>query len=208
MYEDDVRLGGDKIHLKKLPFGVLYETNFLSGKKGELEAIVGMSYKNLAHYNMDGLPAAIRDQVAPKSSLFAFYQPSDVKKTPEVTFGYYDKTKMKGAVNWNPVISKNMYNIQLDDIKVNGKALHVCDNMPEKVKYCTLAIDSGLPMDVIPPWIGDIMAKNGNPTEKGVDCPNGIKDMGKLTFVIGGKDYSYEPDLWLKLDEDGTNKQA
>ena len=44
-----------------------------------------------------------------------------VGSTPEMTMGYYDKSKFKGDIHWNPIDFKYMYGIKLDDIKVNVK---------------------------------------------------------------------------------------
>ena len=106
---------------------------------------------------------------------------------------------MKGEVNWAPVIKQYMYNIKLDDIKINGKAMNLCSDKDKPAKvYCNLAIDSGSPNDFIPIWAGKIFEREGVPTAgKGVDCPNGISDIGTFTFVIGGKDYTYGPEDWL-----------
>lgn len=58
-----------------------------------------------------------------KNNIFAFYVGNI---NPEMTLGYYDKSKYKGDIHWNPVEFKYMYGIKLDDIKVNGKHLNVC----------------------------------------------------------------------------------
>jgi hypothetical protein len=73
--------------------------------------------------------------------MFAFYlsdKNNDSIKS-DVTFGYYDKTKFTGDLLWYPVMFKNMFAIQLDDIKVNGKSTGAC----KVVKECLLIIDSG-----------------------------------------------------------------
>jgi len=44
-----------------------------------------------------------------------------------MTLGYYDKSKFKGDIHWNPVEFKYMYGIKLDDVKVNGKKLNICE---------------------------------------------------------------------------------
>jgi hypothetical protein len=46
----------------------------------------------------------------------------------ELTFGYYDKSKYTGDMVWHPIMHKLMFGIQLDDIKVNGVPLNICNN--------------------------------------------------------------------------------
>ena len=74
--------------------------------------------------------------------MFAFYL-SDYRRgekvQSDVTFGYYDKEKFTGDLTWYPVKFKNMFAIQLDEIKVNGKPTGAC----KVVKECLLVIDSG-----------------------------------------------------------------
>ena len=55
--------------------------------------------------------------------MFSFY----VGSNPTMTMGYYDKSKIKGDIHWNPVEYKYMYGIKLDDIMVNGKKLNICN---------------------------------------------------------------------------------
>ena len=47
--------------------------------------------------------------------------------TSDLTFGYYDKSKFKGDVDWHPVQYKYMFGVKLDDVKVGGKALNMCE---------------------------------------------------------------------------------
>jgi saccharopepsin len=59
-----------------------------------------------------------------KSNMFAFYLTDEKDKVnkSDLTFGYYDKTKFKGDMQWHDIKYKYMFGVQLDDIKVNGKA--------------------------------------------------------------------------------------
>ena len=46
----------------------------------------------------------------------------------DLTFGYYDKEKFRGNIDWHPVRYKYMFGVQLDDIKVNGVRQNICFN--------------------------------------------------------------------------------
>jgi hypothetical protein len=45
----------------------------------------------------------------------------------DLTFGYYDTAKFTGEIAWNDIKFKYMFGVQLDDIKINGKALNICE---------------------------------------------------------------------------------
>lgn len=66
-----------------------------------------------------------------KSNLFAFFMIDQSKEwqtgiKPELTFGYYDKSKYVGQLDWHKVKRRMFFGLRLDDIKVNGKHLKVC----------------------------------------------------------------------------------
>jgi cathepsin D len=82
-----------------------------------------MGYPALAESNVKPVFDEIMGQSLLKNNIFSFY----VGSNPEMTMGYYDKSKFKGDIHWNPVEFKYMYGIKLDDIKVNGKRLGVCE---------------------------------------------------------------------------------
>jgi len=51
-YVDDMRIGspdgkGPNVFIKDMNIGAAYECSFMSGKPGELEAVIGLSYPNL-----------------------------------------------------------------------------------------------------------------------------------------------------------------
>lgn len=157
LISDDFRIGkvgdnGKSITVKDMPIGAVSKCSFMTGKPGELEGVIGMAYKELGDHGIDSLAQYIHDQKASRSSLFAFYLPNNAKRSPEITFGYYDKSKMKGDINWLPVIDKYMYMLKLDDIKINGNALNICKDKPQDVSKCMITIDSGSPADIFPPW--------------------------------------------------------
>lgn len=62
-----------------------------------------------------------------------------------------------------------------------------------------ITFDSGAPSDIMPPWADSILAIEGYPSSsKHKEC-QGVNDFGELAFVIGGKDYVYPADQWVKI---------
>jgi len=84
------------------------------------------------------------EQKVLQSNIFAFYFTSSKednnKHYSEMTMGYYDKTKFTGELEWAPVVYKYMYGVKLDDIKINGKAMNICEGRKEG---CLITFDSG-----------------------------------------------------------------
>ena len=83
-------------------------------------------------------------------NVFSFYLTSveDEKKygvQSDLTFGYLDKTKFDGDIHWNDILFQYMFGVKLDDIKVNGKSLNICNQ-----KQCLITFDSGTSLGSVP----------------------------------------------------------
>lgn len=125
----------------------------------------------------------------------------------ELTFGYYDKSKYTGDMVWHPILHKLMFGIQLDDIKVNGKAMNICNGQNQE--KCLITVDSGTSEMTMPSWalkkvIGKMPLKNN-----AMICKNQT-DFGDLTFIINGFEYTLPNDDWVNKvpDYDSTNVAA
>ena len=98
---------------------------------------------------------------------------------------------MKGEeITWHPVVDRLFWAIKLDDIKVGGKSLGICDNT-----NCTMTPDSGTSQLCMPGWAFEMWTE----TEWGQDyiCDDGgEQSRPELTFVINGKDYSIPSHHW------------
>ena len=80
---------------------------------------------------------------------------------PDLTLGYYDKAKFTGKVDWHDVKLKYMFGIKLDDIKVGGKPLNICQGHRFE---CLITMDSGTSLGSVPPYAFDKLVKAGVPT--------------------------------------------
>jgi hypothetical protein len=111
-----------------------------------------------------------------------------------LTFGYYDKEKFKGKIDWHPVEFKYMFGVRLDDIKINGKRQNICFNQKEK---CLITFDSGTTLMSFPTWATVKLSENKIPTSNVVQMCESAKSYGDLTLIIGGKDYTLENEKWV-----------
>ena len=65
-----------------------------------------------------------------------------------MVFGYIDESRYSGELEWHPVISKEFWDIQLDEILLDGISLGIC-SPPNK---CTMTPDSGTTFMTMPSW--------------------------------------------------------
>lgn len=154
---DDVRLGScdgtkssGQIHIKNQKFGnVEQQHTIFTGSN--FEAIVGMAYPALAEHGVTPVFDEMINQKLLTSNVFAFYltsiQDEKVGLKSDLTFGYYDKTRFNGPVHWNDIKFKYMFGVQLDDIKVGGRHLNICDGRPDG---CLITFDSGTSLMSVP----------------------------------------------------------
>ena len=113
-----------------------------------------------------------------------------------MTFGYYDKEKFKGEMNWNDVKYKYMFGVQLDDILFNDKSTGVCKDRPS-VKPCLITFDSGTSLMSMPTFAVQALKANGVPSADNIVPCNSAEQFGDMTLVIGGKDYVLTNDEWM-----------
>lgn len=212
-YSDDVYLGletlrqnetkGPKmIHLKDYKFGVMER------QKGILDyfsvdAIIGMGYPSLAEKNVTPIFDAIIQQNHLKHNVFAYSyvykEESALGFDSELTIGYIDKSKYIEPLKWYPVVKKNFFTIQVDDILFNGKSYGICPK-----QGCQMTIDSGLTYMVASPAMYQIMENNNivNPQE----CDPKTQ-IGNLTLVIKGDQYVMPPSDWQRLPRYETEEK-
>lgn len=99
-----------------------------------------------------------------------------------MTFGYYDKEKYTGDLKWHDVKYKYLFGVQLDDIKINGKNMKVC----EGIKECLITFDTGSSYMALPSIAYNNLNQKGVPTELNYVPCNDSKEFGNFVFIIGG----------------------
>lgn len=89
--------------------------------------------------------------------MFAFYMTDkDAGIQSDLTLGYFDKEKFTGEMSWNDVKFKYMFGVKLDDVKVGGQSLGVCEG-----RECLITFDSGTSLMSMPSWAEKaLMQKN------------------------------------------------
>mmetsp|Transcript_29546 Transcript_29546/g.45017 ORF Transcript_29546/g.45017 Transcript_29546/m.45017 type:complete len:94 (+) Transcript_29546:732-1013(+) len=87
---------------------IIKEEGIFAG--GAFQAIVGMAYPVLAEKGVTPVFDNLMKNKALKSNMFSFYLTRTREHTEsDITFGYYDKSKFKGQLDWHPIRYKYMY---------------------------------------------------------------------------------------------------
>lgn len=174
------------------------------------DAIVGMAYPNFAERGITPAFDNMMQQKLLQDNLFAFFLTSKMDEEmsgldSELTFGYYDKSKYTGDMVWHPILHKLMFGVALDDIKVNGVAMNLCNDPNRPI--CLITVDSGTSEMTMPSWaVKKVLGKMPLKTNP-MKC-NDTKQFGELTFVINGFEYTLPNDDWVEKNMDDLNGQT
>ena len=68
---------------------------------------------------------------------------SDDEDNSNIQFGKIEKNHMLSNFTFTDVVSKNYWEIDIEDIKVGNYSTNICDTLRQKTGRCGVAIDSG-----------------------------------------------------------------
>jgi hypothetical protein len=184
---DNVNMGG--LIVQKQTFA---EINVVTGLGlayafGHFDGILGMAFNSIS---VDGIPTVYSNMEAQglvQGPQFAFYLSATSGSQGELTLGGYDETKFEGELTWVPVTSETYWEVQLDDMQVNGKS----------ITNCTKAVlDTGTSILAGP--TADVKAFAAlvgatpfplNPAEYTIPCAS-VPTLPSLTIVLGGQEFT------------------
>ena len=143
-----------------------------------------------------------------KDNVFSFFMslnPDDEES--EVMFGGYDKDKIDPEYNdgtrdldYHEVLHQLFWSIKLDDIKLNGESLHLCDD-----KECLFTPDTGTSLITFPSWAS--MKFNEDNNYKNIDCEDEF-GFGDLTYVINDIEYPIPSHHWMKRTVNSSDNSS
>jgi len=110
----------------------------------------------------------------------------------ELVFGGYRKERMADELLWAPISTPDTWQVRVDDITLDGKAMHVCGK-----GGCNAAIDTGSSLIMAP---GNLLGKMMSSIDPGDDCS---KKSPKLGFMIKGKILELDGEDYLEHSDDG-----
>jgi len=116
-----------------------------------------------------------------KDNIFSFYLSHNPKEKSELMFGGIDESKYVGQKVCHKVIDKLFWSLNLQDIKLNGESLGLCQD-----KKCMVTPDSGTSYSTMPSWaMRD--AQKLLPLKKNCESD---KVFGTMQYTIDGVDYN------------------
>lgn len=59
-----------------------------------------------------------------------------------MVFGYIDEDRFEGEIDWHPVVSKEFWDLELEEIYHNGVSLNLCHGATPR-RNCKMTPDSG-----------------------------------------------------------------
>lgn len=132
------------------------------------------------------------------NNMFAFYltskQAEGMGMPSDLTFGFYDRSKFKGDIDWHPVDYQYMFGVKLDDILFNGKSSGVC---ADRSNGCLITFDSGTSLMSVPSFATKKLVKAKIPTSNFIQPCQNKEQFGDMTLVINGKNYVVPNDEWM-----------
>lgn len=163
---------------------------------GRYQALVGLAFPAFTEGGMVPLFDNLMVSGRLPKKLFAFYLTTDVSKSSsEITFGYYDRSKFTGNIEWHPSLdNKTVFKVKLDDVLVNGKPKNLCGPNAER-SICYATVDSGSSLVIFPKYVEQHMSEL--PSYRNHKECTSAKQFGSLTLVINGRHYILESDEFV-----------
>jgi hypothetical protein len=127
-----------------------------------------------------------------RQSIFSVFLSDSDSERSEVTFGQVKSEHLASDLYWvNVARDSGYWEVQIEDITIDDKALDICPN-------CYVAVDTGTSELAGPSDVMDELAKQLNVL---VDCSN-YDQLPKLGFILDGHILNLEPHDYV--DRDGS----
>uniref|UniRef100_A0AAY4EHB2 Peptidase A1 domain-containing protein n=1 Tax=Denticeps clupeoides TaxID=299321 RepID=A0AAY4EHB2_9TELE len=174
----------------------------------KFDGVLGMGYPSLAvelgapvFDNM--MAQKVIDQ--PVFSFFLSKSNSTSGQEGEVLFGGVDENLYTGTINWLPVTQQSYWQIQMDNVKVQG-AVSFC----QREQGCQAIVDTGTSLIAGP--TRDILLLHqfigATPTSIGeylVDCSR-VSSLPLVSFTLGGIDYPLSAQAYIRQEMIGDKE--
>ncbi len=137
--EDNINVAG--IEIPNQTFGLTYKEEGFAFYNVPFEGILGLSFPTIKLTHSTPLFDNIIQKQKLKYNIFALFLTEDGKSN--IDFGSIEKGNMKTGFAFVDVVSKNYWEIDINDILINGKSTGICDSFRKITGKCGVAVDSG-----------------------------------------------------------------
>lgn len=182
---DSFKLGSLVVPEQK--FGEILDESGDVFNDGKFSGILGLSYPEMAAYESTPVFDSIISHKLLDHNIMTFYYSYNEAEDGEIAFGYIDKSKYTGKIKYYNVTDKYYWTIDMNDIKVDGKSLGLCQDV------CKAVLDTGTSLITGPTEDLKILMES-IPVEN--DC-KGYENAPTIEFVLGNDSYILEPEEYI-----------
>ncbi|XP_075054261.1 cathepsin E [Mixophyes fleayi] len=162
------------------------------------DGILGLAYPALA---VDSCTPVFDNMIAQnlvELPVFGVYmsRSSTSSEGGELVFGGYDTSRFSGQLNWVPVTVQGYWQIEVDNIQVDGEVVFCSEG-------CQAIVDTGTSMLTGPSsdiqLLQNYIGATESDGEYGMNCDN-LSAMPTVTFTINGIGYTLSPEQYMLED--------
>jgi len=122
-------------------FGLTYEEEGFAFMNVPFDGILGLSITKQNKHSVPFFDNIIAKQLL-RHNIFSIFLSED-EDNSNISFGKIDKNHMLSNFTFTDVVSKNYWEIDIEDIKVGNTSTNICSLLRQKTGRCGVAIDSG-----------------------------------------------------------------
>ncbi|XP_067110284.1 nothepsin [Osmerus mordax] len=166
----------------------------------KFDGVLGLGYPSLASELGNPVFDTIMAQKLVEMPVFSFYlsrSKSTTEPEGELLLGGIDEALFIGQIQWVPVTVKGYWQVQIDNIKVQGTTTHCAQG-------CQAIIDTGTSLITGPSH--EILSLQqligATPTSIGeylVDCSR-VSSLPQVSFTIAGVEFTLSADSYIRRD--------
>ena len=181
---DKVSVGG--LAAKDFSFALIDNPDAPFFLYSKFDGIVGLAYDEVSVNRLPTLFSKLLEQKVITEPSYSFYLTRDLNANGSAfILGGIDKKYAKSEFHYVPIIHKTFFMTDLDDFSVGNKSFYA--------KGMNVLLDTGTSLIVGPDkYIQDVIKE----FPSSIDCHD-LSTYPNLHFVIGGKDYSIPPEVYI-----------
>nr|AAI53793.1 Cathepsin E2 [Xenopus laevis] len=166
------------------------------------DGILGLGYPSIA---VGGCTPVFDNMIAQnlvELPMFSVYMSRDPNSPVggELVFGGFDASRFSGQLNWVPVTNQGYWQIQLDNIQINGEVVF-CSGGCQAIVDTGTSMITGPSSDIV--QLQSIIGASAANGDYEVDCTV-LNKMPTMTFTINGIGYQMTPQQYTLQDDDGV----
>lgn len=199
--KDTVKIG--QLSIKDQDFGEIESENGAIFAKLKFSGIMGLSFPGLSKLEYTPIFDNIINKHLLRKNWFSFYlTDKNEQAKSRIIFGEPNNAFYKEKINWHPVTEQSYWQIEMNDIYVNGRPINICPG-----NSCKLVIDTGTSIITGPTEDLNMLLQN---LPMKTNCKD-LSSMPELGFKVGNKLYTMKPEEYMLFSStpgSATGKQT